>query len=1566
MAGIPQPARIVVGSDGKLRSVVKAKPKVKKRVAPKVSKRPKLTRGTPAPRAVRSDPSADYVKGRSKAGRKTAKRLLKPTKRAPKRAIDPEFLALKREVADYEQAKRTGRTGGIPQPTTAGFDAIRLRALQGGSGGRSVGGFLRNAAAGGLDILTSVPAQAQLLAEAGLAGASTAANLATGNTSPTGIGGNRPTGLAGVAQGAMANLQQKTTSDLKAAGNAIVEDYKHRWGPLLEGDVGEFGARFYDDPTPTILDVWGGKSILGHSPNVALRATRAVAPASRVGLRADRALSRLSAPEREQFARATGKKILPGQGGRHRPPRRIVSNIARDDGQGVVGTREHLVQRPAYSNDVFARARQKAVDRAREGVGRRIERYAEARQVAPTRPGTRPPPLRQRVESRVLRGRTEEAKFKKRQKADTYEILDLYDAKEEVATARSQGGGKSAIAALKPNKTTFGQAAAGLSHEEAAFAMHAKDILGEVTNGVRQRGGKGAGELLREYVRRTRGEQIAARNAGKRTENAAEQLRVVESIPPKLVHLTDKSDPAVRRVIAAVDEARRLNANAQLRSIEAGVVRPKTVAAQATRDSAIGVGGQKWAMDEVRKVVGTYSRKRKIVDKRITAARAAGDTEKLARLVAEKAKLVKNRNARVAYIRKRAIDETPEIRKARAEGVRLDREITRLKKEAETRKVVARKARENQARMARRDREAAIKRKKAESSARLSEARASRNESPKRPALTRTFSAGSQFGRASRNLERAPKVRGRRHQPGQPTRGSDVIPMGRGKTKQPWQEYRARKQSRDLAPNAPRDRVPHPPPAPGMQRHGISAGSSRPWFNKMNAKAKQAYLRQMSQSASKADREFVKARIAEARAKAAPLSRSEEAALRKNLAAAERRAIETRVAPLKPSEAAKVSSLKKARSEHFARLKKMEDEAMGFSPPRRPQLVGKRGVYTPDRAVDVRAGYTGPRPGGRLSGPDEARRTKGRLKAMGNVDFNPALVLHQHARAMQNYTGRISRAALDELLHSAAYIDPKTGKPLTGDRLKLLSQADSERVRLVHVGNLEKALGKLDNLAEGKFLDDGTVREVFSETLPEGARASDYVAISKAAADVWTETMKRAPYYDKALTYWKGGLLALSPRWYVNNTFGLALQYGVLTGGDFRSISRASNGAIYKSLARRLEKLSPKNSARLYRKAERKGRPARAMETRTPNTVRDTMAADLTGGDVPRAIAFGFRINNRIEEFWRRSSVENRFSQALRQEGISTRGMSDATRARLLENMPESMVRNIVRDVDFFIGNYRKFSKFERTVLKRIIPFYSWLRVIARLTFALPFRSPTRALAMSVLETASTAGINPWDPLLDAYERGALQLFGHAVPTWGLNPWQTGVPLFEALGESNPVAAIGHESIGWVSPIFQFWINESTGSNNFGQGVIAPPYSAPFGQDPTNYNEVTRRPSRQPVSLPLKEAILSTAFPAQIGIIRKLASDGRTPWDTIETPALVQDWINRQMGGKRDKSLYRPVSKNKGRKPAGASTFSTIFGVPIYDQDRRKMESEARSEMQKLLEEQRDRERKRKQAKASR
>lgn len=619
-----------------------------------------------------------------------------------------------------------------------------------------------------------------------------------------------------------------------------------------------------------------------------------------------------------------------------------------------------------------------------------------------------------------------------------------------------------------------------------------------------------------------------------------------------------------------------------------------------------------------------------------------------------------------------------------------------------------------------------------------------------------------------------------------------------------------------------------------------------------------------------------------------------------------------------------VRAATRARDKAKARASRVEKRAAErLTQPDRPELVGNRGVYIPRRAVDNPPAKSSFQTGRGFSGPQKVKRERGTLARTGNFDMSPNLLAHQARRAAGNVTGPMSPRALKELIDTAGYkVDGKLAK---GQRAWQVLSQNPEKVVLINAKSLQRTMRKLDKLEEGKYLDDADARIFYGE--PRGAEwvqdikqkavTGDYVAISKGAAEAWRESMT-APWkwlekYDNALDLWKGGLLALSPRWYTTNLVGLGFQYGILAGGDIRAIWKG-----FRSPAIR-----------------------RAIGEKNPDVALSTLADELTSGFDPRkfedasaamaVIRGGYKVNNAIEAGWRRAAYLNRAKKMMRDEGGRFRGMTDAELAAAIDRMPQSVARNIVRDVDFYIGEYSRFKPWERQLAKRIVPFYSWMRVIGRLTLGLPFRSPLRAAAMAVLAKAATAGINPNDYMLPVYARGALNVGKYKVPTYSLNPFQSLAPFIEGVGGNNPLGGVLKAGVGWATPAVQFPVNQGFGLNNFGEGVFAPPGAGDtaqqFGRDPQEWNAATGRPEDATIRIPMSEALLQTLLPGFVNPLRRALIGEETAFDTTTTPDLLG-----LTGKPRSEKFYQRKGP-RARKPAAVNPFTSFLGAPLYEQD---------------------------------
>lgn len=567
-----------------------------------------------------------------------------------------------------------------------------------------------------------------------------------------------------------------------------------------------------------------------------------------------------------------------------------------------------------------------------------------------------------------------------------------------------------------------------------------------------------------------------------------------------------------------------------------------------------------------------------------------------------------------------------------------------------------------------------------------------------------------------------------------------------------------------------------------------------------------------------------------------------------------------------------------------------------WTSPRNPYSpVGSAGVYTPDVPVDLlKRGKAGDPAGafGRMT-QDKVKQSHGTLFRTGNVSLDRGLPIKALERSLVD---EAHPQFVKDFYDTFAFRRPN-GKLSTGKRARLAMEADPENVVLVSQKSLEDAMRLNRELPEGELPSD-PLRAVQMYEGKEGlalakqlGEKGDLVAFPKAAIDGmrqgWNELRgpkgKALKGYDTALSYWKRGILSFAPRYYVNSLLGNSLSYGLMTGYDLRSLRQATRKRLGESVPERVNSSTNVNEARLH---------------------------DVARKNISKPTAAFGRFSDRLmgwqssfDALFRRAAYINRAKKGLRAEGVKTRGLSAEDLGEAIRTAPKHVQDQAIRETELFFGDYLRLSPVERATIRRVVPFWSFLRYSGRLLLEMPIRHPKRTALIAAMTQASTDVLNPLDPHQDNLaNRGRVIAGGFAARTAGPNTFFPFADTIRAVAGRDP-KAIASNLADNTSPLgIQQALRLYSGQGAFGAPVTAPPgYNGSFqnyGGPMMRIDPVTGTPTYYEPSVPLQEQLIQT-IPLLPQIARGIASGNRQPYDTTTT----LDLLTRS---KPDSELFKP------------------------------------------------------------
>lgn len=252
--------------------------------------------------------------------------------------------------------------------------------------------------------------------------------------------------------------------------------------------------------------------------------------------------------------------------------------------------------------------------------------------------------------------------------------------------------------------------------------------------------------------------------------------------------------------------------------------------------------------------------------------------------------------------------------------------------------------------------------------------------------------------------------------------------------------------------------------------------------------------------------------------------------------------------------------------------------------------------------------------------------------------------------------------------------------------------------------------------------------------------------------------------YDGTTRSWKVLVLALRPAWLVNNVIGNALMATI--GGGVTPVDwLRHHGEVMRLL-------------RAEARAELDGRlPRRLLQGPTAGEleffgarVRQPHRLNV----VARAANRSFRMNSFVDSYARSITYLTKLDKGMDEKAALRAALKAA-------------------------GDFNRMSAFERNVIRRIFPFYAWLRHITKLTFSLPIEHPARVVW--TLHLADLYGDPEAQAELPGFLRGSIPLGDDRFLTVGaMNPFGDSTsdsPILSARGflsSINPALAVPFEA----------------------------------------------------------------------------------------------------------------------------------------------------------------------------
>ncbi|NBV24128.1 MAG: hypothetical protein EBS05_19690, partial [Proteobacteria bacterium] len=342
----------------------------------------------------------------------------------------------------------------------------------------------------------------------------------------------------------------------------------------------------------------------------------------------------------------------------------------------------------------------------------------------------------------------------------------------------------------------------------------------------------------------------------------------------------------------------------------------------------------------------------------------------------------------------------------------------------------------------------------------------------------------------------------------------------------------------------------------------------------------------------------------------------------------------------------------------FKRLRSDKKLAEAYNDPRLlSEVETAPGVYMSHQAVGTIGGHGRASRGRQVTstvGPEMGvRKNDGVLAGRMGYSLDPVVMMHD-----ANNISKII-ASRDFLMHAvqAWAVSDKNGRPIVmpaKDAMRL----DDAQYRAVPLSQIKNAETTIREWRPGKKKEDDLPLTFVDDGGVDGAEK--VVVFPRDIADKLQYAFGN-PHgfwkkYDSVMQIWRSGVLALTPRWYINNLVGNTFFYGVYTGMDLTSLRIARAAA-------KQAKASGKGSV-IPHQVHGEGMSSQGQDTVIAGL---DAGASATGAGKGRFSAGyyrvtdrGYQINNVFEGAVRDAAYVHAFKKFLKDNGqsVKRRGLS--------------------------------------------------------------------------------------------------------------------------------------------------------------------------------------------------------------------------------------------------------------------------------------------------------------------